>query len=44
MEKEAAKRSSLLGDPETEPHVRTQLLEQEELLAQAYHYLATRQK
>ena len=44
MEGEAAKRSSLICDPNTEPHIRKRLLEQEELLAQAYHYLATRPK
>ena len=42
MEGEAARRSSLICDPNTEPHVKKQLIEQEELLAQAYHYLATR--
>ena len=42
MEQEASKRSTVICAPDTEPHLRKQLIEQEELLAQAYHYLATR--
>ena len=41
MTEEAARRSSLIGDPNTEPHVRKRLLEEEERLSQAYRYLAT---
>ena len=44
MEEEKLKRSTAICAPDTEPHTRKQLIEQEELLAQAYHYLATRPK
>lgn len=44
MEDEASKRSTAICATDTKPHKRKQLLEQEELLAQAYHYLATRPK
>ena len=44
MEDEASKRSTAICATDTKPHKRKQLLEQEELLAQAYQYLATRPK
>jgi ADP-ribose pyrophosphatase YjhB (NUDIX family) len=44
MEEEKLRRSAAIRAPDTEPHTRKQLIEQEELLAQAYHYLATRPK
>ena len=44
MEEEKLKRSTAICGPDTGPHTRKQLIEQEELLAQAYHYLATRPK
>ena len=44
MKDEASKRSTAICSTDTKPHIRKQLLEQEELLAQAYHYLATRRK
>ena len=42
MELEASRRSTAIVAPDTDPLVRKQLIQEEERLAQAYHYLSTR--
>ena len=42
MEREASRRSSAIVAPDTDPLVRKQLIQEEERLAQAYHFLSTR--
>ena len=42
MELEASKRSTAIAAPDTDPLARKQLIQEEERLAQAYHYLSTR--
>ena len=42
LEREVEQRSTAICAPNTKPEVRQQLIKEEELLAQAYHYLATR--
>ena len=44
MEREASRRSTAIVAPDTDPLVRKQLIQEEERLAQAYHYLSTRPK